>query len=499
MENRKMLVLGAIGGLFLLLILPLLIGACMKGGKKNTPNPNANISTPVSTVKTLKVWALHDSQELYQGLFQEFYTSHPGVQIEYTTFQDEKEYRKFLIDSIAEGKGPDVAMIDNNWLLKDKNKFLPFPNGQGSLSVEKFKSTFVGSAADSLVLPDGENIPRIYGLTGSVDSLALYYNKKYFRDYVLSSTVPSEIWTNNSQTDLISQVIKINHPDLSFERFNPAGIALGRADNISKAIDIFSLLLLQYKGKLYDDEWRTSQFGSSNGINPATSEAIFPSLNALQLFTSFTLSEYKHFSWNEMITRKEKDTQEIGAFASGKVAMMFGYASTLTQIQEDIKAKRQSGKPAMEENDIGITFVPQVSDNPSEGRVTLAHFYPWVVPKNTTMELEAWDLILTLVNESAQQAYWEKAKKPTSLPSLIDIQAQDPVYGVFAIQASYARTLPIIDSEGFTKMVYDMIMRVAEGRNDPKTSVTIANTQFQCLLDQYNKAPGKVGISCVGN
>lgn len=498
MENRKYLVLGAVGGVVLLLLLPLLLSTCFRGGGGNvSKNNNTNSAQTVTGAKKLVVWGLFDQQDLYQGIFQKFYSEHPGVVIEYKSFNDVEEYRNLLINEIAEGKGPDVAMMHNTWIFKDRNKFAAFPTGKGEMSVEKFQKTYVGVASDDLILPDADGNLQIYGFPSSVDSLALYFNKNYFRDYVLSSTTPAEVWNTGGTNDLVSQVVKITHPDLSFERFNPAGIALGRTDNIAQGTDVLSLLMLQYGAKIYDADKKVANLANSTGVDPDTGQAVYPVLNALQLYTSFALSEYKHYSWNELITKKEPAEQEIGTFTAGKAAMIFGYSYTLDQIQQSMKSKRDRGQKTIEEDSVGIALVPQVSDNPSEGRVAYASYYPFVVPKTSQMQEEAWDLILELVSEDAQKVYFEQVHKPTSLPSLIEEQSQNPVYGIFALQASYARSLTLIDAQKMKEVFSRMVMDVVSGVSDPRKSITDANTRLQCLLDQYNKVQGREGINCL--
>lgn len=498
MENRKFIVLGGLAGFVVLLFIPFLLSALLRGcGGGGTPqNTNANTRPVAAETKKVVIWGLYDDPELYQGIFQDFYGKHPGFVIEYHKFTDINEYRDLLINEIAEGKGPDIAMIQNTWLLKDKNKFSPFPVGLREMSPDVFRKTFVDVAADDLIVKDENGEEQIYGFPTSVDTLGLYYNKKDFRDYVLSSTLPSEIWSSPSGNDIISQVVKMNKPDLSFERFQLSGMGMGRSDNITKAVDVLSLLMLQFGTKLYDDEtMRISTLPNSTGVDPEKNEAIYPALNALQLFTSFALPDYKHYSWNELITKKEAGEEEIGAFASGKVAMIFGYSYTLEQIKDSIKSKKDRGKQTISEDDVGITVIPQVTDK--VGRVAFASYYPFVVTNTSQYKDEAWDLILDLVDEKAQELYFSKAHKPTSRPAMIDRQSPDPVYGIFALQASYAQSLKLVDPFRAREIFNQMISDVVNGRSDVRKSISDANTKLQCLLDQYNKLPGKEAVNCL--
>ncbi len=497
MENRKVLVLGAIGGLVLLLLLPLLLGACLRGGNRPAAgNTNKNQPAQVAVEnKSVTLWVLYDSQELYQGIIQKFMTDHPGMQVQFQSFTDAEEYHNRLVNDIAEGKGPDVAMIQNTWLLKDKNKFSPFPPGKGDITVKKYQEMFVSVAADDLILPDAEGMPQIYAFTPSVDTLAVYYNKKFFREYVQSRNYPADFWKTGGVDDLVSQVIKINHPDLSFERFSPAGIALGRSDNITYATDILSLLMLQYGAGLYDSELKTAALTNSTLI-PESGQSVYLVRSALDLYTSFAIPQAtNYYSWNEYITKKEKNEYEVGAFTSGKVGMILGYSSTMEKIKKSIADKRTKGKKVIEEDSVGIAPVPQVSA--TSGRVAYASYYPFVVTNTSQMKEEAWDLILDLSSEDAQRNYWTQVHKPTSLAALIDEQVVDPVFNAFAQQVSVAKSLKFVDTDKMKIILGKMIDDVVNGLSDTSKSVSDANQKVQCILDQYNKNPAREGVNCL--
>ncbi len=496
MENRKFLVLGGAAGFILLLFVPFLFSAVLRACSAPAAPKNTNGNQTVQVVqKKLTVWGVEDQRELYEGIFQSFSQNHPGFLVDYRTFSDLKEYHDLLIDAIAEGRGPDIAMVENTWVLKDKNKFSPFPVGLREIDAKKYRETFVDVAAKDLILNDDAGVPQIWGFPASVDTLAIYYNKKHFRDYVLSSALPADLWKSAGGNDIIGQVIKMTKPDLSFERFQLSGMAMGRSDNISMGIDILSLLLLQFNTKLYDEAFTNTILPNSSGIDPTTNESVFPAQNALQLYTSFGLNEFKHYSWNELITKKEEGDDEIGVFAGGKVAMIFGYSSTYDKIIATIKRKKERGKPTMSEDDIGIEPVPRI--NEGLDRVTYASYFPFVVTSTSGYKQEAWDLILDLVDRSAQELYFSKAHKPTSLYDLVDAQSIDPLYGVFALQVSSAQSLPLVEPFKQREILAQMVDDVINGRKDARQAITEANTRMKCLLDQYNRVQDKEGINCL--
>jgi ABC-type glycerol-3-phosphate transport system substrate-binding protein len=503
MENRKYIVLGAVGGFILLLLFPLLLGSCMKGcsSPARPKNSNVNKAHVVNETKSLVVWGLYDDISLYKGVFDEFQTNN-HITIEYHKFTDPEAYRDLLINEIAEGKGPDVAMVNNTWVLGDKNKLLPFPAGQGGWTVQKYTGTdgFVKVAQDDLILPDDSGTPQIYGFPASVDTLALYYNEKWLREMTPSQPIPSDVWTSEDHNDFANQVAKINKTDLSFERFFLSGVAMGRSDNITKAVDIMSLLLLQYGTQLYDDKMQRVRLADAfTSVDPDTnvSQTVYPAKNALTLYTKFGISDEGNifYAWNDMITKKEMGDYEVGAFASGKVAMIFGYSYTMDQIHKLIEQKRNAGKATIDPSEVKIAPVPQATSKPI-GKISFANYYPFVVPRNSKYPKESWDLILALVDKKSQEYYWQQAHKPTSLSSLIDTEAQDPVYQAFGIQVGYAQSLRLTDPLKFSVIVKNMITDVLNG-GSIDVILKNATAKLQCLLNQYNQTGDQEGVNCM--
>lgn len=482
--TRKTTVLSIVAGIVLLILFPLIAGGIWQV-LRGTPD-----KAPAGVQKTLAIWALYDGREIYEPKIQEFLKAHPEYRVEYRRYTDPEEYRAMLVDHIAEGRGPDVAALPNEWTYKDRFKFSPYDG----TTVEAFRQAFVGSAADDLILPDADGKERIYGLPAFTDNLALYYNKRYFRDYVLGSNQPAPAWQATGQDDLLRQVAKLTEPDLSLERFLVAGIALGRTDNIARGVDIFRLFLLQHGVQLTDEAAKTATLVTQR---PAGSVGLPPFVEALKFFTSFAVSDFQQYSWNDLITKREYEEYELGAFATGKLAMMYGYASDYERILTSIRGKKSRGRAAMEADDIGILPVPQLQAG-TAGRTTLARYAPFMVPTTSRSKAEAWGFIRSLSDPEYQQAVFEKHHRVTSLISLLEKQTVDPVYGTFALQASYARSPRLVEPGKMARIFSTAIMDVSGDGQDPNASAIAAAAKLQCVLDQRNQTAGREDQDCLG-
>lgn len=483
--QRKHIVLSIIGGIILFILLPLILGGIWTVISGSKPKPQTT-----TVKKKLAIWTLYDGREIYEPQIQAFLSKYPDFTIEYRRYTDPTEYRDLLIDQIAEGKGPDVAALPNEWTYKDRFKFAPYDG----TTIDAFQKTFEAAAVDDLILPDAEGKERIYGFPAFTDNLALYYNKRYFRDYVLGSNQPAAFWEGQDGDDLLHQAIKLTQPDASLERFLVSAIALGRTDNITHGMDAFFLFLLQNGARLTDDAMKTATAVTQRPLG--STNQLPPFVQALKFFTSFAVTDFQQYSWNDLITKREFDENELGAFATGKVAMFYGYSDDYQKILTSIRGKSGRGRAAISPDDVGILPVPQLSSG-SAGRSTLARYAPFMVPAVSKYQKEAWDLILSFTDPTYQQTTFEKYHRVSSLSGLLEKQAVDPIYGVFAQQANYARTLRLFDPAKLRTIFSTMIMSVVNDNVDPNAAAINAASKLQCVLDQMNQVAGREDADCL--
>jgi len=480
--NRKLLLILGVVAFLAIIITPLLLGTLFKRQPKNLEG------IPRQSAKPLVVWNLFDPEDAFTGAIQQYQTNHPNVRIEYLQFNNLKEYENLLLNQLAEGTGPDVVALQNSWFLKYRKKLSPLPTGLQQMSTDRFRQTFVGITADDLILKDESGKEQIYGVPLFVDTLALYYNSSHFRDYVPTATAPASTWL-----EITKQVQKLNHPDNSFERFLISGLAAGRADNLRNALPFLYLLFIQNKTQLFTENLQSVVLDTQQGLDPLTQESFYPALNALKFYTSFALPDYAHYAWNDLITRRTPQELELGVFAKGRLAMMTGFSSDYEKIKESINQKKQGGVSSMNVSDIKITSIPQLT---REGRDAYAEYFPLAVSRNSTRKETAWDFVLFLSQRENAQNYFLKTHKPTARLDLVEEQSQDPIYGIFALQASFAKSLPVLDSSAYQKIFTEAINSIIEGRQTPQDALRIARGKLQCVLDQFNNIPGKLGTDC---
>jgi ABC-type glycerol-3-phosphate transport system substrate-binding protein len=436
---------------------------------------------------TLTIWNLYDSPDIFAGAIQRFKTKKKDemkLRIQYKTFQNEERYEEILINAIAEDKGPDIFALHHSWIPRHIHKIepMPEPSERGGMTPEMFRDTFYKVAAKILIQYDTETrLERVYGVPLYIDTLALYYNKKLFR-LLLEKPKPAETWE-----EIKSQVVKITQPDKSsLEGFERTGIAMGRSDNIHYAIDILSLLFLQYKGILVDMEKKKVNLSRDKGIQ-----------QALELFKSFEVgSVFRQENWNQFITGVQPDKKEFGVFVREKTAMIFGYSTTYEDLKDIIEeAKKKRGDTVIKESDIGIIEVPQLfskeEENEKNVSLHLANFYPLTVSKKSAHTDLAWEFLydISTDQENFLKEYNNFLHKPSAIRrgKLSEEQMRDKLYGPFARQIPTSDVLPIID-----KSIFERVFSVAMEnfrRKGKEQVLKTAEKQMQCSVDQlFGKA-----------
>ena len=446
---------------------------CREKGQRTSSNKKVELT----------YYKLFEDEDVIRPMIQEFQSKYPQIRISYRKFVEPREYEDLIINELAEGEGPDIFAIHNTWVTKHAGKINPVP--ESVMTPEQFQQTFVNVAAEDFIRPDKEGNFKIYGLPLAVDTLALYYNQDHFEDKIPSQGRPSITWAG-----IKNDVSKLNKKDNSFERFKVAGIALGRADNILRDVDILNLMMLQYKTQFYADEFDRAIFADSQGVN-SLGQIRYPGSDALKLYTGFALPNNKHFSWNQALADPESSEKELTAFAKGKVSMIIGYSYLYDDLQNLIQVYDQEGIQHIDADSIKIAPIPQVYDptKTSEKRDTLASYFAETVSRTSQHPTEAWTFLKFITNKENQQHYFEKTHYPTSRRDLIDDQKKDPVYGVFVDQIGYAESILMADYYKYKDVFREAIQTVIEGQKTPESALRKAQEAITTAIPKKGLLP----------
>lgn len=431
----------------------------------------------------LVYYSLFDEEDVLAPLIQQYSAKNPNVTVRYRKFNDPVEYMNLIVNELAEGQGPDIFSAPNYWFLRNVKKISPLPGT--TLSPQQFEQTFVSVANDDLVLRDpSDGTRKVFGIPLSVDTLALYYNKAAYEDKIPAQGRPAATWEGIKE-----DVFKLSKTDNSFERFEVAGIAMGRADNIARAVDILYLLLLQYDTRFYNENISQTAFVNQQTTS-STGLLINPAAEALAQYTSFALPANKNYSWNNYLASADSPVKEMETFARGKVVMIFGYSYLYEQIKAQIDDLKGKGVQTINIQDVRIAGVPQVNDpaTSTQKRVAYASYYAETVARTSEHPKEAWDFLMFLSSKENLEYYHGKTHKPTSRRDMIEDQKKDPVYGVFAEQTGFAESLPLYDYERY-KQIFSQAISSVLATTSPADAMRAAASQIDALLPSGGLIP----------
>lgn len=441
-----------------LLALFSLIALSGQGCTKALPAETVKASLP----STLKVWSVVDDVDVYQDLIAAYRLTHPNVTIEYTRFRLE-EYKAQLLNALAEDRGPDVFLIHNTWTNEYQSKTVPMPSmtktayrvmsgginssptwelrTEPTLALMEFKNQYADVVQHDLLrmvnMSTDTSKPnfqeKIMGVPVGVDTMALYYNKDLLN--AAGIPTPAENWSQFSEQ--VKLLTKLDSQGNVLQ--SAAGI--GTANNVERATDLLTLLMVQ-NGQVMEDDVGYPTFQK---IPPILTNAEFPpSYQALQFYVDFANPSKNVYTWNSTMPNS------LEAFTAGRTAYFFGYAYQYDLIR--------ANAPKI---NLGLSKIPQIEGNPQKN---FANYWNWVVAKKSTNQDVAWNFLMQLTQPDLLQKVLAKAKRPSARKSLLAAQLQDERVGVFASQVLTATSwYRGKDSATMERIFLDMITAVLNG------------------------------------
>ncbi|MEK7620421.1 MAG: extracellular solute-binding protein [Patescibacteria group bacterium] len=377
-------------------------------------------TTPV----TLTVWRVFDDNSTLASTMSAYQALHPNISFEYRELRYD-EYEDELIRAFAEGEGPDVFSLHNTWLGKYESLIEPLPDSltipysetrgtikketvytvqeEPTLSQRALKSNYVDVVVADVLrsyqrTAKSEVEDRIFGLPLGMDSLALYYNK----DLLNAAGIPEPPSTWTEFQDQVTQLTQINTSDSIVQ----AGAAIGTSQNVERASDILSILMMQNGTQMTDSRGRAT-FAQET-------DAGFLGGEAVRFYTDFANPLKAVYTWNEDMP------DSFDAFTSGNTAFFFGYSYHYDLIRA---ANSKLG--------FAVSPLPQIDGGKT---VNYANYWVETVAKSTDAGDWAWDFVQFATEENQVTSYLEAAKKPAALRSLINSQLEDEVLSIFAGQ-----------------------------------------------------------------
>ena len=413
---------------------------------------------------TLRIW-VSEYPDFWEAVGLEFVSAleQLDLNIKVTSFENEEELRSVLLDRLAAGGGPDVALLDAQWVFENKEKFLPLEDDE-ALSSEKFKTTFVPVATSLLTTEE-----TVWGLPITVDTLGIIYNEEHFINNIPDRDVPAETWE-----EFRDDIQTLTKKDNSFERFASSGTAMGRVDNLHYGFEILENILLQIVGNLFSPEGSEAVFATDQGVNEK-GERIQFGLQATRFFLDFAREGSSFASWNGFLADSEE--KEFETFAKGKVSTIFGFSRDVNLIRELIQKLESENEKAISLLNVRSAPLPQFTE---QEKKIVGYVKAFAVPKFSNAKELSWKFLKFVMSQENMRAFAEKVSVPNARIDILIERLSDETMKPFVTQARQAQMpkyfLPrnVLQSkfETFIQSVYAGKVSVEKGLTELEKTFT---------------------------
>lgn len=262
---------------------------------------------------------------------------------------DPRTFNDTFVNAIAEGQTPDLVLLPNTELVRQRSKLLAL--SYETVSLRDYRDQFV-DGAEIFALADG-----LYARPLGVDPLVMYWNRDLLSSNGLAQ--PPTTWEYLVSTVVPSLVVRDNARNVS-----QAAVAMGEFRNVLNAKSVLVLLAIQSGSRLVYEEKGQYKIGLNESLNNVGTP---PLTAATQFYTTFNNSNNQVYTWNRA------QPLDRNAFVAGDLALYFGFGSELDTIKAqnpnlnfDVTSVPQ-GAAASVKRSYGVFYgfaIPKASPNP---------------------------------------------------------------------------------------------------------------------------------------
>jgi multiple sugar transport system substrate-binding protein len=435
----------------------------------------------------LEIWGVFDNSDAYTEIISRYRDLNNYVgNVKYRKF-DVNTYKTDLLDALASGQGPDIFMVQNNWLPSFKDKIEPAPDYL--LKEQDFRSNFLDIAADDFVAEG-----KIYAVPMSIDSLALYYNKDLFNAEGI--TRPPATWKEFSEA--VKKLTKIDRNG----NITQSGAAIGTAYNINRSTDILNLMMMQTGVQIADEEGKA--LFDKNVV--AGGKAAKTGESAWTYYTDFSRIGSPLYSWNG------KMHYSIDAFYEGTAAMMINYSWQYSAVKSK-NAKLNFAVAPIPQSDpekpvdypnywalavaknklapVANPNLPKPKTAPVSNEVRVRE--AWQFLRNIAMKNDKKITLYNSLNLNSKEFafdfdpakhYVEKTGRPAARRDIIEEQKSDVLLGPFAYGNLIAKSWYETNPEAIETILAESIDKINKGEMTIPDSMAVAVNRINQLVAQ---------------
>jgi len=390
---------------------------------------------------TITYWQYYyeSKVKLMDELIQKFEAANPGIKVEQVTFPYES-YNQKVAASIPAGEGPDVINLFYGWLpTYVKAGYL------AELPTTDFNKSYFDKNFYPFVAESVQFGGKYYSVPTAVRTLALFWNKKLFKDAGLDPNIPPK-----TLEELEAYAKKLSKYDGQGNLIQ-AGLAMqptGQGHNWIREI-----LFRQFGNTPYSSDYRKVTYADANGIA------------AFKWYTDRITKDkvgYPNFA-----------TDDVTAFKSGKAAMNIDGSFRIATLN------------AVKDLDWGVAELPAYKGIKSNYASFWTH---GIVAGTTGKKLDAAIKFLKYITSPEVQDLWlEKVGELPANPSLAEKYKNNPMISPFLKGLAYAHATAFVDEAGQRTVLVDAVDEVVLKKTDPAVALKNAAAKEQALIDDFWK------------
>lgn len=363
--------------------------------------------------------------------------------VEKTSAQFDQDF----IEALASGTGPDVFFLEQDSILKYKDKILVIP--YSSYSARDFKNNFIQEGELYLDQNGVIAVPFI------VDPLVMYWNRDLFNN--INQSQPPMLWSDFNT--LIKSLTQRNQ-NLNITQ---SAISFGEYGNVSNAKELISTLFMQWGNPI------TSVGSSQERVKAVLSGnplklPVDPSIAAMTFYTQFANPAQSFYSWNRSMPSSKK------FFLSNNLAVYFGFASELLALRNQ--------NPNL---NFDVATIPQLGGNMA--KATFGKMTGLAITKNTKVAPGAFQAIVALTDKNSLSAFSNALRLPPVRNDLLANKPSSDAYMSVFYDSAIISKAWLDPNKSATSLIFqEMIESITGGRADTDASINKANNQIDTLL-----------------
>lgn len=390
----------------------------------------------------LEVWGTIPADAFSDAMIASTIAGNKDIRISYRRI-DVSDFDRQFVDALSEGRGPDIVVLRDDLVYKNKNKLFVIPSEY--YPSRDFKDKFI-EQGEMFLTPDG-----ILAVPFIVDPMVMYWNRDLFSTNFIP--LPPKYW--DELPDLVTKITKKD----SQANISQALVALGEWRNVDWAKEILSMLMRQAGTPITQIEGQRLK----SVLNLQFGYPRIPSQSATDFYVQFSNPNSESYTWNRSLPNSSN------FFLSGNLAIYFGFAHELEQIQQKNSNLNYN-----------VTAIPQIRD--SKKKSVFAHVYGLSIVKQSKNIPAAFIAINALTEVVALEAMEKITNLPPVRRDMIAKRPAEDYKQVFYDSALISHSWIDPEPQSTSNLFRDMIESITSGRSRVSDALNRADTELSAVI-----------------